>query len=503
MPFTPSIQQADVFDWVQNGHGSARLIAVAGAGKTTTIIEATRYMTGSVFVGAYNKKIADELTARVNQLGIGSRVRASTFHSAGNTAWSRACSKRPLVEGHKTRKIMDDLGINDVLKEFVEKGVSIAKQTGFGIFNSIDDQTSWEEVIEHFDLLDSLQKDSYGRMPTTGEAIGACVSVLNESIKRDKVMIDFDDMIFSPLYHGVKFFENDWVLVDEAQDTNPVRRLLARKMLKTSGRLLAVGDPHQAIYGFTGADNDALDLIKKEFGCIDLPLTVTFRCPKSVVALAKTWVDHIESHPDSKDGSVTTIHLDQFNKLPATELTRDDVVLCRYTKPLVQEAYKLIRRGIGCHVEGKDIGKGLLALCAKWSVDSCSQLTRKLESYVVTETEKLMRKGKETMAEALQDRVETLYVIMENLGEEATVNELRAAIDKLFGDVPAGCTSFNLTLSTIHKAKGREWDRVYLLGRNSYQPSKYARQQWQKDQEVNLMYVAVTRSKNLLVEVAV
>ena len=60
-----------------------------------------------------------------------------------------------------------------------------------------------------------------------------------------------------------------------------------------------------------------------------------------------------------------------------------------------------------------------------------------------------------------------------------------------------------LTLSTVHKSKGREWSHVVLWGRNAFMPSKYARKDWQADQEKNLMYVAVTRAMCRLTEVTV
>jgi len=60
-----------------------------------------------------------------------------------------------------------------------------------------------------------------------------------------------------------------------------------------------------------------------------------------------------------------------------------------------------------------------------------------------------------------------------------------------------------LRLCTVHRSKGREWDRVFLVGRNQYMPSKYAKKEWEFKQEENLMYVAVTRAKKELVEVEV
>lgn len=94
--------------------------------------------------------------------------------------------------------------------------------------------------------------------------------------------IDFDDMVYLPLVFKLRLFPQDWVLIDEAQDTNPTRRALAARMLKPGGRVIAVGDPRQAIYGFTGADNDALEQIAAQFSCKRMPLTVSYRCPQAV-----------------------------------------------------------------------------------------------------------------------------------------------------------------------------------------------------------------------------
>jgi hypothetical protein len=54
-PFVPSLQQQSFFDWINTGSGSCVLEAVAGSGKTTTLIEALKLMKGTIFFGAYNK----------------------------------------------------------------------------------------------------------------------------------------------------------------------------------------------------------------------------------------------------------------------------------------------------------------------------------------------------------------------------------------------------------------------------------------------------------------
>ncbi len=60
-----------------------------------------------------------------------------------------------------------------------------------------------------------------------------------------------------------------------------------------------------------------------------------------------------------------------------------------------------------------------------------------------------------------------------------------------------------MRLLTAHRAKGLEFPRVFLWGRNAFMPSKYARQDWQKKQELNLEYVALTRAMRTLVDVSV
>ena len=92
---------------------------------------------------------------------------------------------------------------------------------------------------------------------------------------------------------------------------------------------------------------------------------------------------------------------------------------------------------------------------------------------------------------------------MSTLPNDAPIFSIQAAINSLFGDTPAGERPKVVTLSTIHKSKGREWRRVFWWGANAYQPSRYARQAWQQGQERNLMYVAATRAQETLVHVDV
>ena len=158
---------------------------------------------------------------------------------------------------------------------------------------------------------------------------------------------------------------------------------------------------------------------------------------------------------------------------------------------------------MACRVEGRDIGDGLIKLAQRWKVSTLSALLNKLEDYEARMTAKFMSKGQEDKVEKLVDQVECLRVIITRCQSQNrhSLPELITDINNMFGNTPEGEKAKVLTLSTIHKSKGREFPRVFLLGRQAYMPSPYARKEWQQVQETNLEYVAVTRAQCELIDV--
>jgi superfamily I DNA/RNA helicase len=182
------------------------------------------------------------------------------------------------------------------------------------------------------------------------------------------------------------------------------------------------------------------------------------------------------------------------------------VILCRNTKPLVEQAYMMLRHGMGCRIEGRDIGEGLVKLVTRWKrIDDLHQLIDRLSEYGAVEVQKWLAKGKETKAQAVQDQVETAKILADRLIEDqkTKVSDLVSFIRSLFGDSRVGEVPRVVTLSTIHKSKGREWPTVYLLDRAGTLPSKWARKDWQLNQEKNLEYVAITRAQREVVDLVV
>jgi DNA helicase-2/ATP-dependent DNA helicase PcrA len=487
MSFAPSAQQQAFFDWVQTGRGSMFIRARAGTGKTTTIVGAAQYMRGSVAFAAYNKKIAEEIGKKVQEAGVeNEQFRSGTFHKFGYAALRQIYPRTRLAKGREKQDVLADaVKLPQDVAAFSHKLVSLAKNAAYGLLHDIDDDSAWFNMVEHHSLQHDLEDE---RRAQAGVEYARLMLRQSDVVAPD--LVDFDDMIYVPAVKNVRLWQNDWVVVDEAQDTNAARRILAGKMLKPGGRSVWVGDDRQAIYGFTGADADAIGIIRKEFKCAELPLTVTYRCPKLVVAMAQEIVPDIQAHESAPEGLIG--ELDE-SMLHEQGLRADDAILCRKTAPLVSTAFALIKRGIACHVEGREIGQGLLKLARRWKVKNVEVLRSRLENFLEVETAKLLAKKREGQVAALQDKVETLYVLMEGCD---TVDCVAQKINTLFGDdVP------NLTLSTVHKAKGREWPRVYVLGMKTLMPSKWARQEWQMVQEMNLIYVAITRSKGELYNV--
>jgi len=501
--FTPSPQQEEIFRRYRESRDNLTIEAVAGAGKTTTLVELARLVASNGAFLAFNRAIADEIGRKLAAAGISEgQVAAKTFHSVGLRAW-KGMAPKARTDANKMDVVMEQIRVPKALRAFVAKACSIAKQSLFGVLCDMEDDEPWLEIIDHFDLKDMLAEDDGGdrwkRKPADDASIDTalawCLQALTRSNELGLEIIDFDDMIYLPVLRRALFHKYAVVFVDEAQDTNAARREMVRRILAPGGRVVAVGDRHQAIYGFTGADSDALDLITREFSCVELPLTVTYRCPKAVVAHARQLVSHIEAAPSAPEGAVVELELPLFQALtPGAE----DAILCRNMKPLVELAFGYMKRRIPCHVEGRELGQGLIALTKKWrGATTIEELRSKLDEFLEKERARADENPKKAAKlGATEDKVETLFVLMTNFQDDDGLEPLRNLISSMFQDGVR-----NLTLATIHKAKGREWDNVFLYGRNQYMPSPYAKQPWQQEQEKNLAYVAITRAKATLYEV--
>lgn len=253
------------------------LEASAGSGKTTTIEQLLKLpwmRTKKVLLLAFNKDIEAELSRRCPT------VQTSTFHSFGLAAWrTKMFPKKAEVKPDKLKQICKVL----VPKfDFQYSGpacrvVEWAKSFGVGIFDD-GSETVFRDLLAHFD--EDLEVESEEKL------IFYCQRLLEMS-NADLLSVDFNDMLYFPLQHALRWPRYDFVIIDEAQDTNRVQCAILDKLVQVPTRLLAVGDPQQAIYGFRGASSDAIDAMISTFNMTTLPLAVSYRCSQAVVVEAQ------------------------------------------------------------------------------------------------------------------------------------------------------------------------------------------------------------------------
>lgn len=475
-----STYQLAIFDLIENGDCSIIIDAKAGSGKTTTIVEACKRLPAgaSVLFLAFNTAIVAELKARLPE-----HIACATFNSCGWRAWLSFTGKKYMkIEDKKTLNIIWDYFSDDDVKlysSFVNKMVALAKSSGL---TPADSDEKWLAVQDHHGVCLDSEEGDYDR------ALFLAKKTLTKSIELAATICDFNDQLYMPWLRAARFQKYDFVFIDESQDTNSVQKDLLTPLLKPNGRLIAVGDPNQAIYGFRGADATSMEQIRQKFNATVLPLSISYRCAKSIIREAQKYVPAIEYSPTAPEGSVESLLGYTIN-----DFGDNDALLCRNNAPLIGMAYQIIARGRGVNFLGRDIGGGLKTLISNMEAKDLTELSAKLAVWLRRESDKLIQKRQEDKIELLEDRVNCIEIFMAYLPESRqTVSDLLDAIDTLFSQTGG------ITLSSVHKSKGREWHNVFILDFGKLMPSRYALKDWQKEQENNLIYVAITRAQTRL-----
>ena len=499
--------QTNIFDFVANAaNGNAIIEAVAGSGKSTTIVECTKRIPQgkSCILLAFNKTIAEELKSR--------GVNARTFHSLTYTPVMNSRGAKT-VETNKLRMLAKQIltsGEFFMYGAIAVKLVSFARNEGIGTHLVADTEDAWYSLIDHHDL--QLDNDH----ATIERAIELSQQLLQAS--NESKLVDFDDMLYLAVKDNIALPKFDYIFVDEAQDTNAIQRAIVLKIAHETSRVIFVGDPAQSIYGFRGASSNSMELLSTHFNCTHLPLSISYRCATSIVKAAQQYVTHIQAAPNAPQGQVVNVpNLSTVVKQTAalvagtlilTATTFDpanpegnaftprDLVVCRTTKPLISLAFQLMRQRVPVKIMGREIGQGLKTLIGKMNATNLEDLTAKLDTWCARECEKALAKHEEGKAEQIQDKCDAIVCLIDGLPEtNRTIPSLLDTLDSLFNDDLAA-----LTLSTIRKAKGMEADRVWWLN-SSQCPANWAKQEWQEQQELNLCYVAITRAKTTLLYV--
>lgn len=470
MPTNWSPYQQAIFAEVRDGKGHLVINALAGSGKTTTIVESLKYIPygrSSLFC-AFNKAIAEALKAKVRDEGI-MGVEVSTLHSYGLRAVTRAHGKLKIDARRADDFIValvGDMNNYDYRRD-IARAVSWAKGSLL---------STAEQIEELFDS-ETLQLDVPEEQ--RAEFVSVVLRVLERCKSTEDGRLDFDDMIWLPVVLGLRTFQYDMVFVDERQDLNACQIDLVLKAVKPTGRVIAVGDKHQAIYAFRGAATDACERMQNALNAAELPLSVTYRCARSIVELARATVEELEAAPGAAEGYVS----DGPDATPDAMMKGakpGDFILSRTNAPLVSLCFKFVGEGKRAHIQGRDIGTGLAAFVKKTGARDVAEFRKCVEDWRDAECRRLIAKHKDT--QATEDKAECLMTLSE---VARSIPDILANIEHLFGDNNDGD---RIVLSTTHKAKGLERDRVWLLA-DTYRNRP-------AQEEDNLWYVAVTRAKN-------
>lgn len=471
--FTPSTYQQAFFDAVEHGTGNFVIEAVAGSGKTTSAVAGLALLPSDLVVAyiAFSKHIADELAARV-----AAHIHASTFHSLGLSN-VKSAFRGTKVDTNKVYKIYADyvsrcdFDTKEILKKYASAIQSIVGHLKGALL---------EPTVENMNhLIDRYNIDI--QISHMSLVIKVAQIVFKSSVD-DTNSIDFNDMVYMCATGAVACQTFDVIFIDEVQDADKAQVQMMLKSLKPGGRIFGIGDRNQSIFGFRGADVDSIPNLIEATNAKCLPLSICYRCDKAIVELAKTLVPQIEARPNAGEGLVENIAYETF----LGKVAQEDMVLCRTNAPLVKPCFALIRKGVKATIKGRDIGAGLKSLIDAMNCDeSLIELLETVRLYVDAESFKALKAGRNSRAQTLEDQLDTLLALSDGI---ATVAELKTRIDTIFSDEESA-----VTFSSIHRAKGLEAARVFIL-HHDLLPHPLAKKDFEIQQELNLQYVAYTRA---------
>ena len=546
MAHQPTEAQQNIYNFIEHGTGNGIIDAVAGSGKTTTLMGCVSHIPNlnDVIYCAFNTSIRKEIQKKFKDEK--KNVKVSTIHALGYQMLRAA-----------RKFILDDNKYNQIIKEpaFFETLIpDIDMILGFHSHPTVDELRRLEERRDVLDwdeknslnegqqyvgkiirrLLDinqkyrcTLEEDDvecydamirhFGIIPyyeqgysTYSNEVKAYFSLHQKLIKEGNSMaishgiIDFTDQIYLPYIMNLTAQKKyGFVFVDECQDLSKAQVKIVEKYLREDGRLLAVGDPYQAIYGFAGADCNSFERVKKAFNCTTLGLTDCFRCPQDVIKLAQKLRADIKGFKD---------YPGKLYKIPNREVTVNikdgDLVICRTRLPLRALALKLINKDFKVKIHPDELqefmgdykknftAQELRKVLHDEIVDSFFEHAKERNINRITKDNQnadpiirkiLIKEESNAMIETM-DFLRKKYFDWHLNTLESILKRLKLMLSNPSDDA--------IRISTIHRAKGLENDRVFILEYDKLPPPRDL--EWENIQERNLHYVAVTRPKEEL-----
>ncbi|MFD3805706.1 ATP-dependent DNA helicase UvrD2 [Streptomyces sp. NPDC058619] len=553
---SPSFPAADPADAVLLGldpeqrevattlRGPVCVLAGAGTGKTRAITHRIAYgvhsgqlMPASVLAVTFTNRAAGEMRGRLRGLGAGG-VQARTFHSAAlrqlHYFWPKA------IGGDMPRLLERKV-------QFVaEAGARCRVRLDRGELRDVTGEIEWAKVTQTVPADYPAAVLKAGREAPRDTAEIAQIYAMYEQLKRDRGMIDFEDVLLLTVAilqdrHDIAEqirAQYQHFVVDEYQDVSPLQQRLLDLWLGERDSLCVVGDASQTIYSFTGATPDHLLNFRTRYPqATVVKLVRDYRSTPQVVHLANgllnqatgraaehrlELVSQREAGPDpvyaeypdepaEAEGVARRVRDLVAAGVPAGEIA----VLFRinaqsevYEQALADAGVPYQLRGAERFFERNEVQKAILALrgAARSGgndpllddvVELGSQVRAVLSSTGWT-AEPPAGSG------AVRDQWESLAALV-RLAEDfararpgATLADLTVELDERKAAQHAP-TVQGVTLASLHAAKGLEWDAVFLVGlTDGMLPITYAKTDEQVEEERRLLYVGVTRARHHL-----
>jgi superfamily I DNA/RNA helicase len=372
-------------------------------------------------------------------------------------------------------------------------------------------------------------------------------SHMQQPVKRNlRTLRDFDDDLWYAAQHAdqldwTKPKKYQYVLVDEVQDFNKSQKVLLEQLVAAGARIVAVGDPNQGMYRFRGADDaafkDITAMLKSNSSNsegTEKTLTKNFRSKPGIIdhsnknsvvnnlVAGREHDPHDEAHISDReikyDETIDRLG-EEHNSLG--EMKKQTAFIARTNEPLAKAAMDLLKQKIPFVIYGKDMAGEITNVVNRvlmWQkykvVDNNSGMEdfiAELDDFVSDKQEKWS--GKATKAGPLKDLMEAqkaLHAATEVAAKEQdySVEEFKTWLWKRLGGVPDHMKPAEkarhkkmleeqnpVILTTAHRSKGLEFDRVFELT-----PSLYPHPRTKLDadfaQEENSRYVAMTRAKD-------
>jgi DNA helicase-2/ATP-dependent DNA helicase PcrA len=489
------------------------IVAPAGSGKTRVLTRriARRIADGSadashVLVITFTRRAAGELVRRLRVLGPRVTVTAGTFHGIAyrlaRQRWDDIGRRAPALAPDRRR-----------LVEEVLSGPS-GRRPRPDVVREVTAEIDWARS-QRLDPPAYVAAASSARRIALPAADVAAAYGAYEALKRKRRLVDFDDLLSQgiaelrrdPAYAAAMRWRFRHVFVDEFQDVNPLQHALLDAWVGGRDDLCVVGDPHQAIYGWTGADGRWLeDFAQHHPGATVVHLGRSHRSSPQIVNFGHAVLTGasdgapIASRPDGAPPRAHRFPDAQAEAAAVPALARDArppggrwgaiAVLARTNAQLEPVAAALERAAIPfrSRVTGEE-GAAVRALLGEVGrATERGTLRAWLDEHAL---------GADALSAAVQGAVEDLLL----QDPDASGADLRVWLTTGGrGDGPLFDGDDAVALSSFHAAKGLEWPTVIVVGAvPGLVPHSSARTPRALDEERRLFHVAVTRAQRDLI----